>query len=253
MLPSLSTRLMRLSRNPVAQWAAVATVAGLILGALGPFGSYLNTGLDKRIAYWVVSMLVGAALFGGTLWAVRRLVPGGGTKSLSLLAVAFGLVSLFQAFLTRTAAFWLWPELHRFDLSPVLWYGQTLLIGGLMVAVVWGLQRRAASRSIPAGSEPPATLPKDVLALQMEDHYVRVHTPTGAQLMLMPLHQAIAQLEIEGLRTHRSWWVARHAVRSIEGTPRAMRLHLGNGLTAPVARSAVVHLRQAGWLAPQAD
>ncbi|WP_298330992.1 LytTR family DNA-binding domain-containing protein [Asticcacaulis sp.] len=247
---SLSTRLIRLSRNPVAQWAAVASVAGLILGVLGPFGSYLNTGLEKRIAYWVVSMLVGAALFGGTLRAVKRVAPGGGIKSLSLLAVALGLVSVLQAFLTRTAAFWLWPELHRFDLSPVLWYGQTLLIGGLMFAVVWALQRRAASRPVLAETEPPAALPKDVLALQMEDHYVRVHTPTGAQLMLMPLHQAIAQLETEGLRTHRSWWVARHAVKTIEGTPRAMRLHLTNGLTAPVARSAVVHLRQAGWLEP---
>ncbi|ADU12333.1 LytTR family DNA-binding domain-containing protein [Asticcacaulis excentricus] len=245
---SLSTRLIRLSRNPVAQWAAVAGVCGLILGVLGPFGSYLNTGLEKRITYWVVSMLVGAALFGGTLRAVKRVAPGGGAKTLSLLAVALGLVSVLQAFLTRTAAFWLWPELHRFDLSPVQWYGQTLLIGGLMFLTVWALQRRAASRPVLSETAPPAALPTDVLALQMEDHYVRVHTPAGAQLMLMPLHQAIAQLETEGLRTHRSWWVARHAVKTIEGTPRAMRLHLTNGLTAPVARSAVVHLRQAGWL-----
>jgi len=223
-------------------------MAGLILGVLGPFGSYLNTGLEKRIAYWVVSILVGAVWIGGALRAVRRRFPGGGAKSISVLVIALLFVSLLQAVLTRTAAFWLWPELHRFNLSPGLWYAQTLLISGLMLAVAWGLQRRAASRPAPAEPSPPATLPKDVLALQMEDHYVRVHTPAGAQLILMPLHQAITQLEAEGLRTHRSWWVARHAVRAIEGTPRAMRLHLTNGLTAPVARSAVVHLRKAGWL-----
>lgn len=89
----------------------------------------------------------------------------------------------------------------------------------------------------------------DVLALQMEDHYIRVHRPEGSQLVLMPLGQGIAALGgLEGLRTHRSWWVARAAVADVQGTPRAMKLKLHNGLEAPVARSAVTSLRQAGWI-----
>ena len=83
----------------------------------------------------------------------------------------------------------------------------------------------------------------------MEDHYVRVHTRTGSTLIHMKLTHAIEQMAgLEGLRTHRSWWIARHAVDRIEGSPRSMRLHLQNGLSAPVARQSVTTLRQAGWL-----
>lgn len=242
--------LIELSGNVVLQWVAAAVIAGLILGILGPFGSYLNTGWEKRIGYWVVSMLLGAAIFGGTLRTVSRHFPIGAARRSLAMAAALIIASLLQALITRTAAFWLWPELHRFDLSPWIWYGQTLTIGGLMFAVWLGLRRKTGVETVSAsgGAEPVVTLPKDVLALQMEDHYVRVHTPSGAQLVLMPLHQAIAQTEATGLKIHRSWWVARHAVRTIEGTPRSMRLHLSNGLVAPVARSAVIHLRKAGWL-----
>ena len=74
-------------------------------------------------------------------------------------------------------------------------------------------------------------------------------SPHGSTLVHMKLTRAIEHLDtLEGLRTHRSWWIARHAVMHVEGTPRSMRLCLRNGLSAPVARSAVTVLRQAGWL-----
>lgn len=94
-----------------------------------------------------------------------------------------------------------------------------------------------------------ALLGEDVLALQMEDHYVRVHRPTRSELILMPLGRAIERVGAEGLRTHRSWWVASQAVAAVEGDARSMRLHLSNGLVVPVACSAVTHLRAAGWIA----
>jgi DNA-binding LytR/AlgR family response regulator len=116
-------------------------------------------------------------------------------------------------------------------------------------------QRRATARAVVADApkhtvEPSGrTLADDVLALQMEDHYVRVHRPGGSELILMPLTRAIAAVTADGLRTHRSWRVARHAVVGVDGDARAMRLRLANGLVDPVARSAVTHLRAAGWLA----
>ncbi|MCQ9156777.1 LytTR family DNA-binding domain-containing protein [Acidomonas methanolica] len=94
-----------------------------------------------------------------------------------------------------------------------------------------------------------SSLGGDVIALQMEDHYVRIHTPTGSRLVHMTLSEAIdAVSPTDGLKTHRSWWVARHAVERIEGTPRAMRLHLRGGVSAPVARGAFVLLCEAGWI-----
>ena len=88
----------------------------------------------------------------------------------------------------------------------------------------------------------------------MEDHYVRAHTPHGSELILIPLRQAVDELAgVEGLRVHRSWWVARAAVEGAAEGGRNLRLRLRGGLTAPVARSAVAAVREAGWLRPASD
>ena len=59
----------------------------------------------------------------------------------------------------------------------------------------------------------PPRVGRELLALQMEDHYVRAHTEHGSALILMSLKEAIAELgDAEGMQVHRSWWVARGAV-----------------------------------------
>ena len=52
----------------------------------------------------------------------------------------------------------------------------------------------------------------------------------------------------DGLQVHRSWWVAKRAVVRAVSEGRNLRLQLVNGITAPVARSAVAIVREAGWL-----
>ncbi|WP_396595682.1 LytTR family DNA-binding domain-containing protein [Brevundimonas sp. R86498] len=52
----------------------------------------------------------------------------------------------------------------------------------------------------------------------------------------------------EGLRVHRSWWVARDAVEAVVPAGRQLRLRLRGGLDAPVSRANTVRLREAGWL-----
>ena len=95
----------------------------------------------------------------------------------------------------------------------------------------------------------PARLGRTVLCLQMEDHYVRVHTPEGSALVLMSLSQAMAGLkDVDGAQTHRSWWVARAGVTGVVEDGRNMRLRLAGGLEAPVSRARVGALREEGWL-----
>ena len=95
----------------------------------------------------------------------------------------------------------------------------------------------------------PASLRgSELLAIEAEDHYLRLHTDRGSALVLMPLSEAVAMLEgMDGLRTHRSWWVARGAVvGSARGNGRA-RLTLKNGVQAPVSRTYAPELRRSGW------
>lgn len=236
---------------------AIAVMVGLVLAVLGPFGSYMNRGLARRALYWIGAMVLGLALYGTAFWIVTATTSATSRLWWPTVIAATLLVSVPQALATRAAAFWLWPELGRLGLSGGLWFAQTATLGLLMMlGTAFALRPDRQATAKATATSAPADAPslgKDVLALQMEDHYVRIHRAHGSDLILMPLGRAIERVEAEGLRTHRSWWVASHAVVRVEGTARSMRLHLTNGVVAPVARSAVLPLKAAGWLADPVD
>ena len=79
-----------------------------------------------------------------------------------------------------------------------------------------------------------------LLCLEMDDHYLKVHTDKGQHMLLMRLKDALMQLEgFPGLQTHRSWCVANHAVVSVNKENRKMSLLLTNHLEVPVSRTFV--------------
>jgi hypothetical protein len=246
----------RRAAAPIVRWAGATIIAGIFLAALGPFGSYLNGGPVQRACYWVAAMLLGLVLYGAAVKVATTLAPTRTRLRWIVLVGATLVASVPEALATRTGAFWLWPDLAHLPLSLPLWFAQTTTIGLIAVLGAAFVLHRSAPMSavedepVRSGFPPAGTAPlaDDVLALQMEDHYVRLHRPNGSELILMPLGRAIDGVKVEGLQTHRSWWVARHAVDSVEGTPRSMRLRLSNGVVAPVARSAVIHLKAAGWI-----
>jgi DNA-binding LytR/AlgR family response regulator len=87
-----------------------------------------------------------------------------------------------------------------------------------------------------------------LIGVQAEDHYLRVHTDQGSDLILMRLSDALEELEgLEGAQTHRSWWVAKDAVRGASRGNGRATLALEGGLTAPVSRRYAKALREAGW------
>ena len=237
---------------------AAATVAGLVLGVLGPFGSYLDGGPVLRAVYWVGAMWIGLLLYGAGFAVSRRVAAAQPRAAWFILAVSVLVASVPETALTRLAAFRLWPELARMGFGWTTWYVQVItieLLTTIGVALATCDPTRLATPNLPADQGLAATpivpgqrLRGDVLALQMEDHYVRIHTKAGSELILMPLGRAIDLVKADGLRTHRSWWVARHAVERVEGAPRSMSLRLTNGILAPVSRNSVASLRAAGWL-----
>lgn len=86
----------------------------------------------------------------------------------------------------------------------------------------------------------------ELLALQADGHYMRIYTANGSELVLYRFGDALTELsESEGMRVHRSWWVADRAI-----TPQTDgdRLTLVNGLEVPVSRSYRVPVRERGWL-----
>lgn len=91
-----------------------------------------------------------------------------------------------------------------------------------------------------------------LLRMMMNDHYVSVATEHGSDLVLMRFTDAIAETAPEeGLRVHRSHWVARRAVQAVERGGDRVTLVLTNGERIPVSRARLRALREAGWLADE--
>lgn len=95
---------------------------------------------------------------------------------------------------------------------------------------------------------PPKLMGAELFAVQAEDHYLRLHTSKGQDLILFRLGDAIAELEgVEGAQVHRSWWVAKAAVEAAERADGRVLLRLRGGGLAPVSRPNVKALKEAGW------
>jgi DNA-binding LytR/AlgR family response regulator len=250
-MAAVLTKLDRKRPGWRLELAAVAGI-GLFLGALGPFGSYLTAPFPARAAWWTGALLLGTLLFGTTARAVigrRMALPA----TLAALTAAAAVAALPFAAAVAWAARAIWPHLRA--LGFLDWYSQVLIVAAPMLLAAAFLARR---RPLPASAgEAQAAAsaallgvnPSDVLCLQMEDHYVRVHTASGSHLVLATMQQAIAALGgAAGLQVHRSWWVAAQAVAGVGSEGRNLRLKLRGGLVAPVARSSVAAVRAAGWL-----
>jgi len=94
----------------------------------------------------------------------------------------------------------------------------------------------------------PIRLGRDLLCLQAEDHYVRVYTAVGDDLILHRFSDSIQELDgLEGLQVHRSWWIARAAVADVIRRDRKTWLCLKNGLEVPVSRTYLAAVKEAGW------
>ncbi len=258
------------------EWAtdlAIMTAVGVFLGVIGPFGSFDGASVAARIAYWVANMWIGFL----ALSTIVRLAARGAMRFdlpiWFVIAAAVAVGALPLAIVLRFFSAWVWPPNHGRMTPLFTQYTQTLAISeplsfGYYFLVERGWKAAAKTRWNAAPDPDPAPAPnwlavrgsgfldrlpsrlgRDLLCLQMEDHYVRAHTARGSDLILTPLKDAIAELgPTDGLQVHRSWWVARAAVAEPVTSGRNLTLRLSNGLEVPVSRASVAKLRAAGWL-----
>lgn len=87
-----------------------------------------------------------------------------------------------------------------------------------------------------------------LIAVEAEDHYLRVHTDAGQELITARFGDALAELaQARGFRTHRSWWVAAEAIDEVKWLRGRGEARLKSGLVVPVSRSNAAALKDAGW------
>lgn len=95
----------------------------------------------------------------------------------------------------------------------------------------------------------PEEIRAPVLALEAEQHYLRVYTEKGRSLILFRFSDAVAEMAgTRGAQVHRSWWVAHTAVARAYKDGGAWRLVLKDGEEVPVSRTYVLAAKQAGLI-----
>ncbi len=106
-----------------------------------------------------------------------------------------------------------------------------------------------ASRGDPVGlpeSQGPSALArrfpeiagKALLAIEADEHYIRLHTDAGSSHVLYRFRDALKDVEGQaGLRVHRSWWVTIDAMARLEPSRSGYGLMLRGGLVAPVSQT----------------
>lgn len=246
---------------------SVAAGIGVTLALLGPFGSF-EMPFPSRLVYWVLLTVGGYAIFRPVMHTAERLAA-----RLDLPLPAMWAAGCLIASVPMSVLVWLangiGGEVRPVSLQSAAYhYGNVLVISALVTVVYWLTHRRADDDGelapVPVHVTPPVDAPpspvrfldrlppgtgRDLIALEMQDHYVMAHTASGSALILMRMRDAIEELDgFDGAQVHRSWWVARSAVTSVKRDGRNMRLVLKRGLEAPVARSQVNALQDAGWL-----
>jgi DNA-binding LytR/AlgR family response regulator len=84
----------------------------------------------------------------------------------------------------------------------------------------------------------PADIGGDIIALETEDHYLRVHASAGSAQILMRMADAVALLDPRlGAQVHRRWWVAEAAVAGIGTEGGKLSLRLVDETLVPVGRT----------------
>lgn len=249
----------------------VMVALGLLIGLLGPFGTF-GAPPAQRMVSWVIWLLIGYALFrpinivAGWLCEATGL-PHVVGKSIALVVASVPLTLVVTMMVTgigfvdalRWPGFW----------TMYLYICVIAVVASIVMNALFG--RRAETPTMPpplisdrlSGQPPPSVEPVEpvapalplppgfgpVYALKGEDHYVRVIGEAREELILMRMRDAIDRLDhADGLRVHRSWWVAKKAVASVRRDGRTAVITLTSGHEVAVARDMMPQLRAAGWL-----
>ncbi|WP_300582397.1 LytTR family DNA-binding domain-containing protein [Marivita sp.] len=229
------------------------TAVSAVLCLIGPFGTLSSLSLVPRIAYW--TLLTFAGYTTGYLVSYAVLRPSqSGVAHLMRIQVAGGLTGCAMIGLV-TVLNWLVFGAAPFGDGTLTLAGTTLVIS-VIVMVVLDLFTRHLS---PAPANVPQTvplldrLPLDkrgrLIAISVEDHYVRVRTTKGEEMILMRLADAIREVgATPGAQVHRSHWAAFDQVNAVTRDSDRAVLQMTNGGDIPVSRRHIPTIKEAGLL-----
>lgn len=235
---------------------AILVAIGTFLTFIGPFGSSASGDQWWRLWLFWTGVIVTGGIIGEFVSAVLKQLFAKLPMLVQLAVIALVMavimtpvVALFGMLIGDPFPLSYWPEL----------FGGVFVISAFMTGI-GVLMDKALSEEPEAKPDnpsdiqarflmrlPPAFRAAKLHAVESEDHYLRVHTDKGSELILMRLADAVRELEGSGgLQTHRSWWVAGDAVKEVKRQNGRLVLVTHGDVDVPVSRTYAKLVREAG-------
>ena len=244
--------------NPTA--LIVMAAVGGVMGVAGPFGTQDTVAVIPRIIYWiwVVYSTYAIGLFFVTFlrsmlevlptWLRGLLMGCVNGAAISTYIVSINLVIFGEDFLEG---------------NPLGFFMRVFLIALFVtLAVSMAIEHlqgrhdesatKVATKSLgmpPLMERLPLEKRGTLMALSVEDHYVRIRTTVAETLELMRLSDAIRETgELNGDQVHRSHWVNYDQVTAARREGDRAILTLADESEVPVSRSNLPKIKEAGLL-----
>jgi hypothetical protein len=242
---------------------------GAVLGLIGPFGTFEALPILPRLGYWLAIAALNWLLCDIAIRRVDDVLP----EDIAVRRILVPLVGAVLVSLPATGVVALAGGVSGIgspdSILSLYWKVALLLVAISLPVYTFADLREAAEAAAPLPSHAPANsaearsestglslfqarLPRPLegrlLCLEMQDHYLAVHTTEGSELILCRMEDAARELGALGRRVHRSWWVAADAVAGAERDGQRLMLRLCDGRRVPVGRTYRDGLRAEGWL-----
>jgi len=236
----------------MASPVALCSLAGaaIILTLVAPYDTDDLLRLVPRFIYWAAT--VGLTYSAGFLVHAFMMPRLKLSKPVTVLAIG----TMTGMAVTAIVALINWTALGFVPaLSDLPEFLLNVFAISLVVAVVF--QVASDHRTTPPAAAPPPALldrlPFDkrgaLMAISVEDHYVRIRTTRGEDMVLLRLSDAMREVgETPGWQVHRSHWVAKAAIKSARLEADRAILTLHDDAEIPVSRRYVTTLKDAGVL-----
>jgi hypothetical protein len=237
-------------KGPFGLSMAAATVLGLV----GAFGSDSAPFWPRMISFWAFGFFAGLGVT-FVVWASQKISWLQERPVVRRIGIGVVMIPVIGG--------WIWVVMgvlfmHGPKLSMLpMTLGYSAIMSGVMTALSWAIYGRRAPAAAAGETHSTKFLERlpfrlrdaDLYAVEAEDHYLRVRTSKGSDLILMRLSDALSELGgVEGAQTHRSWWVAKAGIADVKRTDGRATLTLKDGAEAPVSRTFAPSLREIGWL-----
>ncbi len=249
--PQPALREWRAHMNQPARLASFLGAAA-ILTLVGPFETDEVMRAAPRFAYWgvIVALSYTVGYFGNILAdrlagkhasLLHRVLIAAPLTAIGVLAVVYVLNGLAIGY---------WATGRELAIIAA----NVAIISSIITSIFYVADNSNAAAT--AQSAPPPLLDRlpfdkraPLVSFSVEDHYVRIRTTKGEELVLMRLADAMREVGgTNGLHVHRSHWIATAHVTSATRKGDGATLSMAHGPDIPVSRANVSEIKEAGLL-----